>query len=91
MMNTNILSVVTLRYIYHGCSNQKTFWEEKFTGEEEFTLGEFTAVNMNNCGRHNVKKHRDIKGSDKYSTLEILLKFDSLDKMIITSSESKDN
>ena len=31
-----------------------------------FTLGEFTAVNMKNCVCHNVRKHRDIKGSDKY-------------------------
>ena len=53
--------------------------------------GEFTPVNMKNCGRHNVRKHREIKGSDNYVTLEILLKFDNLDKTRITSSESKDN
>ena len=46
---------------------------------------------MKNCGRRNVRKHRDIKGSDKYVTLNILLKFDSLDNMRIKSSESKDN
>ena len=46
---------------------------------------------MKICGRRNVRKHRDIKGSDKYVTLETMLKFDSLDKMKITSSESKDN
>ena len=91
MMNTNILAVITPLSIYHGCSAQKTFWEEKFTGEEKITLGEFTPVNMKNCGRHNVRKHREIKGSDNYVTLEILLKFDSLDKTRITSSESKDN
>ena len=83
MMNINILSVVTPSSIYHGCSTWKTFWEGKFT------LGEFTAVNMKNCGCHNVRKHRDIKGSDKYVTLNISLKFNSLDKMKITSSESK--
>ena len=44
---------------------------------------------MKKCGRLNVRKHRDIKGSDKYVTLNISLKFDSLDKIIITSSESK--
>ena len=44
---------------------------------------------MKNCGRRNVRKHREIKGSGKYVTLEILLKFDSLDNMRITSSESK--
>ena len=48
-------------------------------------------MNMKNCGRCNVRKHIEIKGSDKYVTLEILLKFDSLEKMKTTSSESKDN
>ena len=66
-------------------------WEEKFTGKEKFTLGEFSAVNMKICDCRNVRKHRDIKGSDKYVTLEISLRFDSLDKMKIISSESKDN
>ena len=60
MMNMIILSVVSLPYIYHGCSTWKTFWEEKFT------LGEFTTVNMKNCGRHNVRKHIEIKGHYKY-------------------------
>ena len=46
---------------------------------------------MKNCGRHNVRKHRDIKSSDKYATLEISLKCDSLDNMKIKSSESKEN
>ena len=89
MININLLEVVIPPSIYHGCSTQKTFWEKKFTCEEKFTLGEFSAVNTKNCGHHNVRKHREIKGSDKYVTLNILLKFDSLDKMIITSSESK--
>ena len=44
---------------------------------------------MKNCGRHNVSKHKEIKGSDKYFTLEISLKFYSLDKMKTASSESK--
>ena len=69
--------------IYHDCSNWKTFWEEKFTGKENL----FVAVIMKNCGRHNVKIHKDIKGSDKYVTLDILSKFDSLDKTKITSLE----
>ena len=80
MMNMKTLAVVTPPSIYHGCSTWKLLWEEIFT------LAEFTAVNMTNCGRHNVRKHRDIKGSDKYVTLDISLKFDSLDKMRITSS-----
>ena len=85
MMNMKLLSVVTPPSIYHGCSTQKTFWEEKFT------LGEFTAVNMKNCGCRNVRKHRYIKGSDKYVTLDISLKFDSMYKTRIKSSGSKDN
>ena len=87
MMNTKLLSVVTPPYIYNGCSTCKTFWEEKFTGKEKL----FSAVNMKNGGRRNIRKKRDIKGSDKYVTLDISLKFESLDKMKITSSESKDN
>ena len=89
MINIKLLEVVTTPSTYHGCSTQKTLWEEDFTGEEKFTLGEFSAMNMKNCGRRNVRKHRDIKGSDKYATLDISLKFDSMDKMIIKSSESK--
>ena len=54
-------------------------------------LGEFTSVNMKNCGCRNVRKHREIKGSEKYVTLDILLKFYSLEKMRITSSEPKYN
>ena len=44
---------------------------------------------MKNYGCLNVRKHREIKGSDKYVTLNISLKFDSLDNIRITSSESK--
>ena len=45
---------------------------------------------MKNCDLQNVREHRDIKGSDKYVTLEISLKFDSLDKMRIIYSDSED-
>ena len=85
MMNMKLLTVVTPPSIYHGCSTQNTFWEGKFTGKEHL----FLAVNMKNCGRCNVRKHKDIKVSDKYVTLDISSKFDSLEKMKITSSESK--
>ena len=44
---------------------------------------------MKNYGCGNVRKHKEIKGSDKYVTLYILLKVDNLDKMKITSSDSK--
>ena len=91
MVTMNLLAVVTPPYIYHGWYTRKTFQEEQFTGEEKLTLGELSAVNTNKCGCRNVRKHREIKGSDKYVTLDISLKFDSLDNMRITSSESKDN
>ena len=70
MMNMKLLAVVPIKSIYHGCSTQKTFLEEKSTGEENL----FSAVNMKNCGRHIVRKHIEIKVSDKYVTLEISLK-----------------
>ena len=44
---------------------------------------------MKNCGRINVRKHRQIKDSDNYITLDTSLKFISLGKMIITSSDPK--
>ena len=80
-----LLSVLTPLSIYNGCSTRKTFWEEKFTGEEK----SLSAVNMKTCGCRNFRKHREIKGSYKYVTLDISLKFDNLNKMKITSSESK--
>ena len=85
MMNMNILAVVTPPSIYDGCSTRKRFWEEKFTGEENL----FSDVNMKYGGCRNVRKHREIKGSNKYVTLEISLKIDSLENMKIASSESK--
>ena len=42
MMNMNLLAVLAPPSIYHGCYTKKTFWEEKFTGEEKL----FSAVNM---------------------------------------------
>ena len=81
----NFLVVVTPPSIYHGCSTRKTFWEEKFTGKKCL----FQSVNMKNCGRRKVRKHNDIKCSDKIVTLNISAKFDSLNKMKTTSSESK--
>ena len=82
----NLLVVVTPPSIYHGCSTRKAFWEENFTGEKIFTPGKFIAVNMKNCGLSDVRKHREIKGSDKYITLDILLVFGSLHKSRITYS-----
>ena len=70
-MTMKLLVVSTPPYIYHGCSTQKTFWEEKFTGEKNFTLCEFTSVNMKYCGCRNDRKHRYIKDSDRYTTLDI--------------------
>ena len=65
MMNKKFLAFVIPPSIYYGCSTQKTFWEEKFTGEENFILGEFSAVNSKNCGCQNVRKNREIKDSYK--------------------------
>ena len=71
------LAVVTPPSIYHGFSNPKTFWEEKFTGKESL----FLSVNMKNCGCCNVRKLKEIRGSDNYITLDISSKFDSLNKI----------
>ena len=45
---------------------------------------------MKSCGRRKVRKHKEIKGSDKIVTLDISEKFDSLNNMETTSSESKE-
>ena len=79
------LVVVTPLSIYHDCSTQKTFWEERFTGKEDL----FLYVNMKNCDRRKVRKHKEIKGCDKIVTLDISSKFDNLNNMKTTSSESK--
>ena len=76
------LLVVTPPSIYYGCSTRKTFWEEKFTGEQDL----FMSVNIKNCGRCKVRKHKGIKDSDKIITLNISSKFESLKKMETTSS-----
>ena len=75
------LVVVTLLSIYHGCSTRKKFWEEKFTVKQDL----FQSVNMKNCGRRKVRKHKDIKGSEKCVNLNISEKFDSLKNMETTS------
>ena len=49
----------------------------------------FLSVNIKHYGCRKVRKHKEIKGSDKYVTLDISSKFDSLDKMKTISSESK--
>ena len=78
------LEVVTPPSIYNGCSTRKMFWEEKFTGKQDL----FHSVNMKNCGCCKVRKHKEIKGSDKIVTLNVSAKFYSLNKMKTTSSES---
>ena len=79
------LVVVTPPSIYHGCSTRKTFLGEKFTGKKDL----FQYVNIKNCGRLKVRKHTEIKGSDKIVNLNISETFYSLNKMENTSSESK--
>ena len=80
------LVVLTLPSIYHGCSTWKTFCEEKFTGKKDL----FQSMNMKKCGCCKVRKHMEIKGSDKIVTLNVSEKFDSLNKMKTTSSETKE-
>ena len=80
------LVVVTPPSIYKGCSTRKTFWEENFTGKKDL----FQSVNMRNCGRCKVRKYKEIEGRNKIVTLNISAKFDSLNKMENTSSESKE-
>ena len=71
------LVVVTPPSIYHGCSTQKTFWEEIFTGKQDL----FQSVNMKNFGRRKIRKHKEIRCSDKCVTLNISEKFYSLNNM----------
>ena len=79
----NFLVVVDPPSVYHGCSTRNTFWEEKFTGKKQDL---FESVNMRNCGRRNVRKHKEIKGSDErvtlnmYDILNISEEFHDLDK-----------
>ena len=68
------LVVVTPPSIYHGCSTRKKFWEENFIGKKDL----FQYVNMKNCGRRKVRKHKEIKGSENIFTLNVSAKFDSL-------------
>ena len=56
-----------------------------FTDRNKFTL----PVNVKNCGHRKVMKHKEIKRSDKYVTLNVSAKFDSLNNMKTTSSKSK--
>ena len=77
-INMKFLVVVTPPYIYHGCSTRKTFWEENFTGKEHLIL----SVNMKNCGRRKVRKHKEIKGSD---ILFRLSNFDEMSKLTYLS------
>ena len=62
-MNMKLLEVGTPPSMYHGCSARKMLWEEIFI------LGEFTSMNMKNCGCRNVWKHREIQNGEKYITL----------------------
>ena len=50
-----------------GVTTCKTLWEEKFTGKQDLC----ESVNIKNFGRRKVRKHKEIKGSDKCVTLNI--------------------
>ena len=71
------LVVVTPPSVYHGCSTRKTFWEENFIGKKDL----FQSVNMKHSGRRKVRKHKEIKVSDKIVNLNVSEKIDSLNKM----------
>ena len=43
---------------------------------------------MKSCGRLNVRKHREIRGSDKYVTFDISLEIVCLDKIALISQFS---
>ena len=60
-INIKFLLVVTPPSIYHGWSTRKMFWEEEFIGKQDF----FESVCMKNYCRRKVRKHKEIKGSDK--------------------------
>ena len=46
-------------------------------------------MNMKICSRRKFRKHKEIKVSDNIVTLNVSAKFDILNKMKTTSSESK--
>ena len=75
----NFLEVVTPPSINHGFSTWKTFWEKKFT-----------PVNTRSFGHCNIKKHKEIRNSEQYITLNISLKLDFLDNTEVTYPGSRD-
>ena len=85
MMNMNLLAFVTQLSIYHGWYTRKNFCGGKFT------LDELTPLNIKVCVCRNIRKHRVIHGSYNYITLDIEVRFGSLEKMRITSLYPKDN
>ena len=79
-MNMELLAVVTPPPYTCICwSTCKTFWGENFT-----------PVNITTCGRHNVRKHGEIKNGEKYIILDISSKVDGKDKRGVISSISRD-
>ena len=61
------LAIVSPPSIYHGCSTRKTFWEENLAGEKQDL---FEPVSMRNCGKRNVRKHKEFKKGDESVTDE---------------------
>ena len=56
-----------------------------FTGKQD--LFQYVKMKIFSCCK--VRKHKEIKGSDKIITLNVSAKFDSLNNMETTYSESK--
>ena len=60
-------------------------WEGKFTGKEHL----FLSVNMKFFSRCNVRKHKEIRGSDKYVTLKEHKDIRGSDKYVTLDISSK--
>ena len=67
-------AVVTPPTIYNGCSTRKKFRTDKFT-----------PVEMKNCGRRNVRSHKEIKKIEQYIILDIYLELGISDKREVSS------
>ena len=72
------LVVVTPPSIYHGCSTRKKFWEEKLAGKKQDF---FEPVKMRNCGKRNVRKHREFKRVMSVSPTRTSMRFGNLRKI----------
>ena len=73
-----LIAVINPLSIYYSGSTRKKFWEENLT-----------PVTTRSCGRHNVRKLKEIKNVEQYTNSEISLKLDFMDNMEVTFSGSR--